>query len=80
MKAALLKRLEHLEQVHTAEDGRPGLLLARWIWIPCEAPSETATDNAAYRGRSNGAQEVDIGMAELVSGNPSAAFARLWPL
>jgi hypothetical protein len=23
MKAALLKRLEHLEQVHTAEDGRP---------------------------------------------------------
>ena len=69
MKAALLKRLEHLEQVHTAEDGRPGLLLARGIWISCEAPSETATDIAAYRGLETARREVELGMAEVVSGN-----------
>ena len=37
-----------------------------------ESYRETDSDNAAYRGLSNGAQEVEIGMAEVVSG--SATF------
>ena len=42
---------------------------------------ETDSDIAAYRGLSNGAQEVEIGMTEVVSGSPTlmphVAFSNL---
>jgi hypothetical protein len=52
----------------------------RWSWSATsgstapapgarESYRETDSDNAPYRGLSNGAQEVEISMAEVVSGN-----------
>ena len=43
-----------------------------------ESYRETDSDIAAYRGLSNGAQEVAIGMAEVVSGNPTYHSLVLW--